>query len=134
VFLTIAQTQEFYGVSLDSGTFGFGPSRPDAAFGDFNGCPKPSGTSCGTFVEADVIMNLNFANGWTATGPPDFDDDNGPAYYGATAVHEIGHTIGLHHNFLNLSTMNYYEDFALSTSRFPTRKSSGRATHRLRRR
>src|SRR5207244_3183264 len=32
--------------------------------------------------------------------------------YGATALHELGHSLGLHHSFNALSTMNYYDDFA----------------------
>ncbi len=100
---------------LNSDTFGLALILPDSAFGSpsFNDCSeKTSGTSCGTFTEVDVIINADFARGFTPTGPPDFNDDDGPAFYGATALHEIGHALGLHHNFGNLSTMNYYEDYA----------------------
>ena len=95
--------------------FGICLISPESAFFGspaFNACPKPPGTICGTFQEADVVINPDFARSFTPTGPPDFDDNNGPAYYGATALHEIGHALGLHHNFDNLSTMNYVEDYA----------------------
>lgn len=102
--------------TLDSDTFGLALILPESAFSGspaFNDCSeKTGGTICGTFTEADVLINSDFARGFTPTGPPDFDDGNGPAYYGATALHEIGHALGLHHNFRNLSTMNYYEDYA----------------------
>ena len=113
IFFTPTTTFNVYGLSIDADTFGIAYLTPQSAFGNppFNGCPPPSGTTCGTFTETDVIMNANFTRGWT-TQWPDFDDSNGPANYGATALHELGHTLGLHHNFSNLSTMNYFEDFA----------------------
>lgn len=113
-FLTPANAQTAYGFVLDSGTFGVTWMSPQSAFGSptFNACPPPAGTTCGTFTETDVILNSDFSRGWTATGPPDFNDNSGPAYFGATVLHEVGHAFGLHHNFYNLSTMNYFEDYA----------------------
>lgn len=111
-FLTIGETRSLYGISIDRDTFGFAFVTPEEAYGDFDECPMPAGTACGTFRETDVIVNENFARGFKAEGPIDFDDNVGPAFYGATLVHELGHTLGFHHNFRNMSVMNYYEDFA----------------------
>lgn len=112
VFFTPQQAQTVYGYSIDSSTFGFAYLNPQSAFGtpSFNECPAPAGTTCGVFSEVDVIMNASFGRGWT-TGAPNYND-TGPAYFGTTALHEFGHTLGIHHNFDSLSTMNYYEDFA----------------------
>ena len=103
VFLTAANANSIWGLDLDSDTFGYTPSSPQSAFGSpgFNQCPIPIGTACGNFTESDVIINADFARGWTTDGPPDFDDDHGPALYGATAVHELGHSLGFHHNFIS---------------------------------
>jgi hypothetical protein len=112
MFLTTSQASQWYDGDLNPDTFGYAEIKPSTAFGNFNACPKPASASCGTFTETDVIMNADFARGWTPDAIPDFDDNSGPAMYGATAVHEIGHTLGFHHNFDNVSTMNYYEDYA----------------------
>ncbi len=114
MFLTKAQALSAYGFSIDENTFGITWLSPNSSFGSpsFNACPPPAGTTCGTFSETDVIVNAEFSNGWTTVGPPDFNDSSGPAYFGATVLHELGHAIGLHHNFSNLSTMNYFEDYA----------------------
>lgn len=111
-FAGIARVRSLYGVNINRDTFGFAFITPEAAYGDFNACPRPPLASCGKFVETDVIMNSDFSRGFKAEGPIDFDDARGPAFYGATAVHELGHTLGFHHNFVNQSVMNYYEDFA----------------------
>lgn len=107
---------EIYFQSLTPDTFGLAAISPLSAFSGsppFDDCStKSPSTVCGTYTEADVLINSDFLRGFTPTGPPDFDDDEGPAYYGTTALHEIGHTFGLHHNFRNLSTMNYVEDYA----------------------
>ncbi|HKO55658.1 MAG TPA: matrixin family metalloprotease [Thermoanaerobaculia bacterium] len=94
---------------LDASTVGFAPSLPQGAFGNFNQCPMPAGTSCGIFSEADVW--LSNAIDWHVA-KPNVDDSRDAAYYYSTAIHEIGHTMGLHHNFKNVSTMNYYQDYA----------------------
>lgn len=113
IMLLDAQESVIYGLAMDEGTFGVAPSLPEEAFGNFNGCPVFQGIDCSlSYTEADVLINEDFVRGFTPFGPPDYDDDNGPAYYGATALHELGHTFGLHHNFDNLSTMNYMQDFA----------------------
>ena len=114
VFATPTQIHNGYGFNANGDLFGVTPSFPEAAFGNpsFDACPVPVGTNCGTFTESDVLINTDFSRGWTTTGPPDFDDNDGPAFFGATAVHELGHSLGFHHNFDNVSTMNYYEDFA----------------------
>lgn len=111
-FTTVAQAQTSYGFAIDRNTFGITYFSPASNFGAFNACPKPAGVNCGPFSETDVIINADFDRGFTPIGPIDFDDNNGPANYGATAVHELGHSLGLHHNFNNVSTMNYYEDYA----------------------
>ena len=112
IFFGAATTLSQYGLVIDTGTFGVTYIDPDPAFGDpdFNACPIPAGTTCGTFTETDVIMNSDFNRGWTSSAPN--YSDTGPANYGATALHEMGHALGVHHSFDQLSTMNYYEDFA----------------------
>lgn len=98
---------------LDSNTLGYTFQTPDSAFGDFNECPIPAGISCGSAVtEADVALNNTF--NWATTRP--LTDDPG-VFYQATATHEIGHALGFHHNFRNLSEMNYYQHFARYVTR-----------------
>lgn len=111
-FFTEGTIEEVYGFNIDDTFFGITYINPLSAFSSppFNECPLPSGTTCGTFSETDILMNEDFFRGWTAS-PPNFAD-TGPAYYIATAIHELGHALGLHHNFDSLSVMNYYEDYA----------------------
>lgn len=121
VFFNPEQTSRLYGLVIDVDTFGVTFLSPREAFGNpsFNACPPPTGTTCGRFQETDVIMNSRFGRGWT-TAAPNYQD-TGPALYGATALHELGHAIGLHHLFDAPSTMNYYHDFA---ARYLTRSDA----------
>ncbi len=88
---------------------GFTPMDPQSAFGGFNACPMPAGTSCGTINEADVWLNSKMP--WN-TSRPNIDTPGFAGYYPGTLIHEVGHSMGLHHNFGALSTMNYYADYA----------------------
>lgn len=110
-FLNIAATSAKYGIHLDHNVFAITFMTPLSAAGDFDGCPKPPEAVCGAFAETDVIMNSEFFRSFKASGAPDFTD-RGPALYDATAVHELGHALGFHHNVRNISAMNLYEDFA----------------------
>lgn len=110
-FLDSTTASARYGIHMDRITFAITYMSPLSASGDFDACPKPPQAICGTFAETDVIMNSDFIRGYRATGPVDFRDV-GPALYGATAVHELGHSLGFHHNVSNISAMNLYEDFA----------------------
>ena len=110
-FLDMATTSAKYGINMDRITFAITYMSPLSAAGDFDACPKPPDAICGTFEETDVIMNSEFVRGFRASGPIDYSD-SGPALYGATAVHELGHTLGFHHNVSSISAMNLYEDFA----------------------
>lgn len=111
LFASIAEASASYGITMDRITFAITMIRPMAAAGDFDACPKPPQASCGTFDETDVIMNADFLHGWRPSGAIDYSD-TAPALYAATAVHELGHALGFHHNVGNVSVMNLYEDFA----------------------
>jgi hypothetical protein len=112
-FFSASEANSEYGFNLDSFTFAVTYMNPKSAFCDpiFDECPMPAGTTCGNFTETDVILNSTFSRGWT-TSAPNFSD-SGPANYVATAIHELGHTLGRHHDFNTLTTMNYYEDYAI---------------------
>ena len=110
-FLDIATTSAKYGINMDRNTFAITYMTPLSAAGDFDACPKPPDAICGTFEETDVIVNSDFSRGFKASGPVDFSD-RGPALYAATVAHELGHSLGFHHNVDNISVMDLYEDFA----------------------
>lgn len=85
--------------------------QPRSAFGDFNECPIPAGQICDTtWPEVDVLMNTHEIN-WNVSRP-NVDNPTDYGYYHSTAVHEVGHALGMHHNFRNIATMNYYQDYA----------------------
>lgn len=101
---------DFSDVEGLEGVVGIALQQPSEAFGDFNECPKPSTATCGTFLESDVLINSEI--NWYAGPVPTNDNQLDYGYYMSTAIHEIGHTTGFHHSFKNLSTMNYYQDYA----------------------
>jgi hypothetical protein len=113
IFFSASTANSVYPFTIDNDTFGVTYINPQSAFGDpsFNACPAPAGTTCGYFTETDVIMNSTFSRGWT-TSAPNYSD-TGPANYVATAIHELGHALGRHHDWDTLTTMNYYEDYAI---------------------
>src|SRR5439155_24376773 len=96
---------------LDANIAGLALIQPTSAFGDVDACPVPSGSDCsGRWPEADVLLNTAKIQ-WHAIRP-NIDDPRYAAYYHSTALHEVGHSLGLHHNFRNISTNNYYQDYA----------------------
>ena len=110
-FVSIADAHARYGFDLDPTYLGVTWHSPEPAFGYFDECPTPEDAACDEFAESDVLIISDAARGWTFDGPPPLEG-SGPNYYAATALHELGHSLGLHHNFYTLSTMNYLHDFA----------------------
>lgn len=92
---------------------GLTPSAPEGAFGTFNQCPAPANAGCGALTDADVLMSAAILNAdaWSLDRP-EYINDAPTVFYTAVASHEIGHSLGMHHNFHNISIMNYYQDFA----------------------
>ena len=99
--------------SIPDTLLGLTPSSPREAFGDFNQCPVSSTAACGTLTDADVLLSSKLLNqGLWSTDSPEVIDNPSDVNYVATAAHELGHSLGLHHNFHNISIMNYYQDYA----------------------
>jgi hypothetical protein len=96
---------------LNPQAVGIALQQPPDGFGDFNQCPVPPGEACnGTWPEVDVLMNSHDIT-WHASRP-NIDNPIDYGYYHSTGVHEVGHALGMHHNFKNVATMNYYQDYA----------------------
>lgn len=111
-FITAANAWSSYGVNFDSNDYGIAIFFPLSSFGVFNECKDFSAINCGNFTESDVLLNANFAGGWT-TDPADFSK----ALVQTTALHEVGHSWGAHHVFTlpaksnSYSCMNYMFDY-----------------------
>ncbi|MBI2569244.1 MAG: hypothetical protein HYV63_19675 [Candidatus Schekmanbacteria bacterium] len=124
VFISAAESTTIYGISMDANTYGVAAMVPDAAFGAFNECQSFSATGCNQFTETDVVINADFGSGWTSDW---WNDGGSPALVQTTALHEVGHTVGLHHIFTlpafgdSYSTMNYIND---DSGKFVTRMDS----------
>ena len=110
-----------YGTTLAPDIFGVSRSRPKENFeGDFNECRDYVSTRCGPFIESDVLVNGAYSSGWTADWFAFGDDkkSSNQAIVHATAIHEEGHSLGLHHVFdlpgkkTSFSVMNYADDDA----------------------
>lgn len=134
VFISNADSVNRYGIKMNANLFGQAIIFPNTSFSGtpgFNQCKEFSPEGCGSFVETDVIVNGGFPTGWTgdwyATGN---DSQGGAAIVQTTVLHEVGHTLGLHHVFdlasgagygNSFSTMNYLND---DVGKFVTRMDS----------
>ena len=119
-FITSAEANAQYGFTMEPGLFGRAVMYPDDNFGNFNECKDFVATGCGPFTETDVVINAGFGSGWTPDWfNPGNDQRGGLAMIQATVLHEVGHTLGLHHIFQlpgtnadSFSVMNYANDDA----------------------
>lgn len=137
VFISNADSVARYGFQMKANYFGVAIIFPETNFTStpnppgFNQCKEFSPTGCGPFTETDVIVNGGFPAGWTgdwyAIGNA---SDNEAAIVQTTVLHEVGHTLGLHHVFdlasgagygNSFSTMNYLND---DVGKFVTRMDS----------
>lgn len=120
VFISSSDSVARYGIELEPSIFGVAVSQPSGNFGDFNQCREFDPAGCAGFTETDVVVNAGFPTGWTGDWfAPGNDARGGAATVQATVLHEVGHTLGLHHIFdipqgagfgNSLSTMNYLND------------------------
>jgi PKD repeat protein len=119
-FITSSESKSVYGFTMEPGLFGRAVMFPDDNFGNFNECKDFVATGCGPFTETDVVINAGFSSGWTPDWfNPGNDQRGGLAMIQATVLHEVGHTLGLHHIFQlpgqnadSFSVMNYANDDA----------------------
>lgn len=119
-YISSSEANVQYGFTMEPGLFGRAVMFPDSGFGEFNECREFDPTGCGPFTETDVVINAGFGEGWTPDWfQPGNDQRGGLALVQATVLHEVGHTLGLHHIFQlpgsganSFSTMNYANDDA----------------------
>lgn len=122
VFITKTESKARYGIELDFATFGMAVIYPSASYGHVPECKQFDPAGCGAFTETDVVINADFFRGWTGNWFSKGSDlGGGAALIQSTVLHEVGHTLGLHHVFdvpegagagNSLSVMNYMNDDA----------------------